>query len=129
CLLKLLYRLAHPAGQFRQFLCSEQNQNNQQDDNQVRPCQIHEAGEEAHSNSNIRPFSRLARDFRLPKGAFDRARTEPPCLPMAIPVRHRNLTRKCYYGRRLIHLCALSGKAVSASAWSISRWQFTRPRV
>jgi hypothetical protein len=56
CFLKLLYRLAHSAGEFRQFLCSEQNQNNQQDDDQVRPCQVHEAGEEAHTASNIRLF-------------------------------------------------------------------------
>ena len=64
CLLKLLYCLAHATSELWQFLCSEQDQNNQQDDNQIRPCQVHETGEEAHINTNIRLFPRLARDFR-----------------------------------------------------------------
>jgi len=36
-------------GAGRQFLCSKQDQNDQQNDDHVRPCQVHEAREEART--------------------------------------------------------------------------------
>ena len=66
CFLKLLYRLPHSAGKFRQLLRSEQDQDNQQDDDQVRPCQIHETGNKAHAlGFNIRPFPEVSRQIPL----------------------------------------------------------------
>ena len=64
CFLKLLHRLTHSTGKFRQLLCSEQDQDNQQDDDQVRPCQIHETGDKAHAVSlNIRLFPKVSRQI------------------------------------------------------------------
>jgi len=65
CFLKLLHRLAHSTSKFRQLLRSEQDQDNQQDDDQVRPCQIHKTGDKAHAlGFNIRLFPEVSRQFR-----------------------------------------------------------------
>src|SRR4026208_580218 len=67
CFLKLLHRLAHSTGKFRQLLRPEQDQDDQQDDDQVRPCQIHETGDKAHALPfNIRLFPQVSR--QIPSG-------------------------------------------------------------
>ena len=62
--LKLLYRLAHSACEFRQFFRSEQNKNDQEDNDQVWPCQVHEAGEEAHFNWQHQTVSPSCKEFQ-----------------------------------------------------------------
>ena len=46
--LELLHSLAHSPCELGQFLCAEQNEDDQQNDDQIRPGQVHEAGKKAH---------------------------------------------------------------------------------
>jgi hypothetical protein len=46
--LEFLHGLTHSARELGQFLRTEQDQNNQQDNDQIRSGQIHKAGEEVH---------------------------------------------------------------------------------
>src|ERR1043166_1637462 len=48
CLLKFLHRLTHPACELWKFFRAEEDKNNEQDDDQIWPGQIHEGGNEAH---------------------------------------------------------------------------------
>jgi hypothetical protein len=72
CFLKLLYGLPHSACELGQFLRSEQNENDQQDDDQVRPGQVHEAGEEAHNCANIKALSPTCKEFQQRRGTAAR---------------------------------------------------------
>ena len=47
-LLEFLDGRTHAAGQLRQFFRAKQNENDQEDDDEVRSPQIHDAGQEAH---------------------------------------------------------------------------------
>ena len=62
--LKFAHCLSHSTRQFRQFFCPEEDENDQQDDNQIWPGQIHEAREQAHNIwLNIRLPEEVAREF------------------------------------------------------------------
>src|SRR5207249_9562431 len=90
----------------------EQDQNNQQDDDQIRPCQIHEAGDKAHAlDFNIKPFPKLSR--QIVEGGLYAGR----------------LTGSSYCGKRVCYRCVLLGKAALASGWFIFRWRFIQPRA
>src|SRR5205814_1051270 len=53
--LKLFDRLSQAFREFRQFLRSEQNQNDEQNDQQIRSAQVHETGQQVHLEAKHRP--------------------------------------------------------------------------
>jgi hypothetical protein len=56
--------LSHSFSQLRQFLCPEKDKDDQQNNDQIWPCQIHKAREQAHNlYFNIRPPAEVAREF------------------------------------------------------------------
>ena len=62
CFLKFADGLSHSFSQLRQFLCPEKDKDDQQNNDQIWPCQIHEAREQAHNMClNIRPPGKVAR--------------------------------------------------------------------
>src|SRR5262249_1346992 len=112
-LLKLLYRLTHSGGELGQFLCSEQNKNDQQDDDQVGPGQVHEAGEEAHFNCQHQTVSPSCKEFQRSR--------------RALGGRVSKVDRWSAIGKHS-SVCVPSGKAASASGWFTFRWRFIPPR-
>src|SRR5436305_2212703 len=111
--LKLLYRLTHSAGELRQFFCAEENEDDQQDDDQVRPGQVHKAGEEAHFNWQHQTVSPSCKEFQRGRRAAGGGRVK--------------VDRQSAMGKHSL-LCVPSGKAASASGWFIFQWRFTSPR-
>src|SRR6476659_4388037 len=64
CFLKFANGLSHSLSQLRQFLCPEKDKDDQQNNDQIWPCQIHKAREQAHNlYFNIRPPAEVAREF------------------------------------------------------------------
>jgi len=53
CLLELLDRLAHSAGELGQFLRAEEQKNEEKNPNEIWPSKIQQAGEDAHVRGNI----------------------------------------------------------------------------
>ena len=62
CFLEFLDRLTHPTRQLGQLLGSEQDQDDEQNNDQIRSGQIHKAGKEDHTRElNMSPQSKVAR--------------------------------------------------------------------